>query len=47
MSFEELFYDFLIEATTGDELDRLVSEINDELSAAEERVVEKNNLWED
>ena len=47
MSFEELFYDFLIEAETGDELNRLISEINDELSAAEERVVEKNNLWED
>lgn len=47
MSFEDLFYDFLIEAETGAELDRLISEINDELSAAEERVVEKNNLWED
>ena len=47
MSFEELFYDFLIEAETGVELDRLISEINDELSATEERVVEKNNLWED
>ena len=47
MNFEELFYDFLIEAKTGAELDRLISEINDELSAAEERVVEKNNLWED
>lgn len=47
MSFEELFYDFLIEAETGAELDRLISEISDELSAAEERVVEENNLWED
>lgn len=47
MSFEDLFYNFLIEAETGAELDRLISEINDELSAAEERVVEKNNLWED
>lgn len=47
MSFEELFYDFLIEAETGAELDRLISEINDELSAAEGRVVEENNLWED
>lgn len=47
MNFEDLFYDFLIEAETGAEVDRLISEINDELSAAEERVVEKNNLWED
>ena len=47
MSFEELFYDFLIEAETGAELNGLISEINDELSVAEERVVEKNNLWED
>ena len=39
MNFEELFYDFLIEAETGAEVDRLISEINDELSSAEDRVL--------
>ena len=47
MSFEEIFYDFLREAETGAELDRLISEIESELGFAEDRVVEENNLWED
>lgn len=42
MSIEELFYDILREAETGFELDRLIGEIQAELSMAEE-----NNLWED
>lgn len=47
MSFEDLFYDFLIEAETGAELNRLINEINDELSVAKYIVLEANNLWED
>ena len=47
MNFEELFYDFLIEAETGDELNRLISEINDELNIAKYIVLEANSLWED
>ena len=47
MSFEDLFYDFLIEAETGAELDRLISKINDELNVAKYIVLEANNLWED
>ena len=39
MNFEELFYDFLIEAETEAEVDRLISEINDELSTAEDLVL--------
>lgn len=47
MNFEELFYDFLIEAETRDELNRLINELNDAFIAAEYQVLEANNLWED
>lgn len=47
MSFEELFYDFLIEAETRDELDRLISKLEYKLFVAENQVLEANNLWED
>lgn len=47
MSFEDLFYDFLIEAETGAELNRLIGEIYDELNIAKHIVLEANNLWED
>lgn len=47
MSLEEMLYDFLSEASTGEELDRLVSEVESALSEAEDRVVEDKDLWED
>ena len=47
MKFEDLFFDFLIEVDTRDELDRLISEINYELIVAKYQVVEANNLRED
>ena len=47
MNLEKLFYDLLIKAETGDELNRWISEINDEFITAVYRVVETNNFWEE
>lgn len=47
MSLEDMLYDVLVDANTGEELDMLISEVEAALSSAEDRVVEDKDLWED
>lgn len=47
MTFEEIVYEYLKDARTPEEMDEMVSELQSEISQAEDRIVTDNDWWED